>query len=297
MVRRVTTITCALALTAVTAAWAQSQDLSGRVQHIDPASRIIYFHDGRIAHLDPNAVITVDGRTVTFDQIRPGMSVIVSQAPAGRTTTITAAPATVVTAPSAVSAWQHHPPVDASGVVATIDAQSGLVTFQDGRVFRITSQSRVWEQGRLSGVRPGDQVFVSGAQPAGYQSSAVGATSGTTVIASQPGAGSQQYMGTVVGVDQGKTQIMLSDGRIVRVKPTTRMIMGDRSATLAELRPGDQLVIAVSDPAVSSPQVRTQPGTVTIERDGSSALPRQDPWPAAVLDASEVRIMRRPQSP
>jgi hypothetical protein len=100
-------------------------------------------------------------------------------------------------------------------------------------------------------------------------------------------------MGTVVGVDQGKTEILLSNGRVVRVAPSTRMTMQDRTITLAQVEPGDQLVVTVAEPAVAV----AQPGTVVAERDGVSALPRQGQGARVILDASDIKIMRRQQAP
>lgn len=299
---RMTLTAGALGLALATGAWAQPQDLTGTIAHVDPAGRIVHFTDGRIAHLEPGATLWVNGRPITFDAVRPGMNVVVRSADTGaaRSGTTAGAPGAVTVQPGS-RLLTNHPPIDASGTVASVDADNGIVTFQDGRVLQMSPSGYVWEARRLRGVSPGDQVFVQDARPLAFTP-----PPGTAVSAQ-----GRQVMGTVTRVEAGKAQLVLDDGRIVNIRPTTKMHAGDRTITLSDLQPGDQLVIWVQEPAASStgaamtqPRATvTRPGaTVTIEprSDAPSALPREVVVPGFArgsLEAAEVLIMRRPQSP
>jgi hypothetical protein len=272
----------ALALLLATGAWAQS--VTGTVQHIDPAGRIVHFTDGRILHLEEGAVILIDGREVAFDQVRPGMVAEVQRrtAPAAQ---VPAAPAPT----RAADVIQDHPPVSVSGTVARFDEQNRVITFQDGRMVRLGDRATVWQAKRLADVRQGEHVYVENAHPMGFQ-----AATGAAVPQGR------QLMGTVTRVDAGKAELVLADGRVVKISPATRMHMHDRAMTLADLQPGDQLVIWVRDGQPTA--VAPAPGVVVRERPGDApaALPREGLAPGfhgAVIDAQEIRIYRHPQAP
>jgi len=57
------------------------------------------------------------------------------------------------------------PPVTASGVVASYNAATGVVSFEDGRMVRLTRQSRILQTGITPGLRPGAHVVVQNAAP------------------------------------------------------------------------------------------------------------------------------------
>ena len=255
MTRRILLALVALALTATTA-WAQSRDVTGTVAYIDAATRTIHLTDGRSLRVAPGALISVDGREFPIEALRPGATVTVpSVSPASPT----------------VSTPSGHPPIDASGTVARVDRQNGIITLQDGRMLKMTDQTLVWQPSRIDTLQPGAQVFVRNAQP---------------VFASTPGqAPAGTRMGTVLSVDPANTLIRLDDGTLVRVAPATRLRMGDRDLRLSDLRRGDEVMISTRPPVV------TDAGAV-------SALPREATTLGVVtLDASEIHVMRRVQAP
>ena len=93
-------------------------------------------------------------------------------------------------------------------------------------------------------------------------------------------------MGTVLSVDPTNTLIRLDDGTLVRVTPATKLRTGDRDLVLSDLRRGDEVMIS------------TRPPVVTGAGTGVSALPREATTLGAVtLDAAEIHVMRRVQSP
>lgn len=78
------------------------------------------------------------------------------------------APGTIIPPPTGMSTLTEgpapipdHPPVTTSGVVASFDVTGGIVTFQDGRMVKLTDGSTVLGRD----LRPGDELFVVMAGP------------------------------------------------------------------------------------------------------------------------------------
>jgi hypothetical protein len=275
MVYRIGLAICAVALLVTTTVWAQVAGISGVVTHVDPTARIVYFADGRWVRLEPETKLTVDGREIRMEALKPG-------------TTLVLGPGTSPsqTQPPAV-ALPVHPPIDASGVVARVDPQTNVITFQDGRMLRVTDQTRIWQQpASIGSVRPGEQIFVHNAQPIAFQFGAVGSVP----------AGGRYVMGTIVRVDPASSLVALSDGTLVRIMPATILRIENRPMTIGELRPGDQVVIWQRD---GTSPVALVPSTGQIVGGQSSASPSALPRETAyvTIDADEVLIVRRPQAP
>src|SRR5919198_869272 len=190
MSRRILLALAVVALTATTVC-AQGRDVTGTVAYIDAATRTIHLTDGRSLRVAPGALISVDGRAIPIEAVRPGATVTV---------------ASVSPAVPSVSTPPGHPPIDASGTVASIDRYNGVITLQDGRMLRMTDQTLVWQPSRIDMLQPGAQVFVRNAQP---------------VFSSTPGAPAGTRMGTVLGVDPANALVRLDDGTLVRVTPAT----------------------------------------------------------------------------
>jgi Domain of unknown function (DUF5666) len=269
MIRRTGLAACAVALFIATTAWAQVPQISGIVSHVDPAARIVYFADGRWVRLDPGTRLTVDGREITMEALKPGTNLVLG-------------PAVVPTpTPPSAPALSAHPPIDASGVVAKVDHQTGIITFQDGRMVKVTDRTRMWQQPmRVTSVKPGMHVFVYNAQPIAFQFSTA-----------PPPPGGRYVMGSVVRVDPAGSVAVLSDGTLVRITPATTFRMENQPLTIRQLQPGDQVVIWQRDP-VAGPAVAVTPSTGS---DSPSTLPRHDIY--ATIDADEIVVVRRPQSP
>jgi hypothetical protein len=189
-------------------------------------------------------------------------------APARTVTVIT--PATGVTVTPAAPVAPGQPPVDASGIVARYDAQTGIVTFQDGRAVRLSPSSAVWGPASVAALQPGAQVFVRDAQPVGF-----------TAVGADAGVGSWR-MGTVHAVDAANGLIYLADGAVVRVAPTTALRSGHERIGLGQLRPGSQIAIGL--PVPPAPPVASAPS--------GSALPRQAVVP---LESPEIQVFVVPR--
>ena len=172
----------------------------------------------------------------------------------------------------------EQPPIDASGVVAQYDAQTGTVTFQDGRVVRITSVSGVWGPASTAVLQPGAQVHVHNAVPVGYQP-----TGG------QPGITSWR-MGTVNRVDQANGLIYLNDGSLVHVGPSTALVYGSQRIALSQIQPGSQIAIGMSGASVTTGPAPTV--TQVTPSTYGSALPRQTVVP---IESPQVQVIVIPQ--
>jgi hypothetical protein len=292
MIRRVVTMVCVAVLLVAGGAWAQSE-VRGVVSHVDPATRTVYFTDGRIVQLKPGSTLLMNGQPVLLESIRPGTTIVL--APPGTTTTTV----TTITQQPAGSATQVSPPVpnaappvlappspvNVTGTVARTDPLSQTITFQDGRMVKVAPNTMVWQQApAISSILPGAQVFVRDAMPVGYVPSG-------SAAASPPG---QYVMGTVARVDPGVHQIVLSNGAVVQVSPTSTLRSGNQRVAIATLRPGDEIVIQVRNPAtVAAPAgaiVQTTPVPAAADRYVGSALPYQG-YADSRIEASDVQIM------
>jgi len=173
----------------------------------------------------------------------------------------TVPPATTVVAPPPTQAR-----IDANGIVASVDAATGTITLQDGRMLGVTSDTEVTAMGSLGAVQPGSRVQVRRAIPLGYTPTAAVVTP-------------EWRMGTVRGVDRSRHEIVLTDGTLVRLGPSVNIRRGSERLTLEQIVAGSEVVIrSVPAPTVAAP---------------GSALPS----PAAtapVLDASEMNVVWTP---
>ena len=70
-------------------------------------------------------------------------------------------------APPPTSAIPETPATDVTGVVSQIDPATGTIILQDGRVLRMTGNTRVWQLTTIQSLRPGSQVLVRAAEPLG----------------------------------------------------------------------------------------------------------------------------------
>lgn len=256
--RSAVVVAVALVLGAGGLASAQQRAVSGLVRSVDSNTRTVHFVDGRSLLVAPDAVLTVDGQRRSLEEIRPGRALVVQQSDLVAPTTAVAVAETTV-----VALVPEHPPIDASGTVARVDPQSGLLVFQDGRTVKMTERTTVWQPVAAAKLQPGAQVYVSQALPIGFQSASGPALSGPMV------------MGTLTQVDTGKTLLVFSDGTLVRLTPEARMQMSGQPVTIAQLKPGDQVVVRIAN----------APG------DSPSALPRETSSPIT-YQAQEIYIIR-----
>jgi len=129
--------------------------------------------------------------------------------------------ATASTAPAAT------PGVEVTGTVASVDAASHTITLQDGRVLKATDQTVVWQPTSVGALKPGAQVLVRGATPAGNQA-----------------AGARHWrMATVSRVDRSANEVVLKDGTTVKVTSRTNVHRGTERLGVEQLEPGTEVVV------------------------------------------------------
>ena len=258
---RLTLVSVAL-LGLATAALAQITETRGTVQRVDAQTGSVYFTDGRTLRLEPSTRLYVDGREVRLADVQPGWTLVTSGP--------TVAPGTVVVQPIAPSPVLSG--VDATGIVGQVDARTGTITLQDGRIVRVTPGTTVWQPVTIGSVMPGASVFVRNAEPLDFRPAA-------------PAAARPYQMGTVSSVDASRARVILSDGTVVNLRPGTQATFNGQALALTDLRPGDEIVIGL--PAGST--VATTPTGPEV-----SAMPRRV---VGVIDGEYIYVMRRPQAP
>jgi hypothetical protein len=291
MLHRIAPTLCAAVLVLVaTSAWAQNE-IRGVVSSIDPVTRTVYFTDGRIVQLKAGSTLLINGQPVVLESVRPGTTLVILQPGTTATTVTTVTQQTTQVAP-------QPPPaslVNVTGTIARVDPMTQTVTFQDGRMVKVTGQTMVWQQvPAVSSLQPGTQVFVSNATPVGYLPS--------VPVSTAPSAPSNQWvMGTVSRVEPSTQQIVLNDGTVVYVGPSASVRAGNERVGLTRLRPGDEIVIQTRPVAVAQTPAYA-PGTVTVttapstgERYTGSALPYQG-YADSRIEASDVQVLWSPQA-
>jgi hypothetical protein len=276
------TLFVAAALALALATPVAAQELSGTVQYVDLGSNTIHFTDGQVVHLKPGAQITINGRPVEISALTPGTPIIVrtGDTRAPRTTTSVVSPAADTRLTSAMPA---HPPVSATGVIASVDSRGRTITFQDGRMLQVPDET-VWQAVPLQSLRPGQHVFLNDARPVAFRQQRMSNT---------------DRMGTVSRVDQSGTFLVLRDGTVVHLQPGMTATMGSQQVAINNLRPGDEILIRIDEPRTASsvvaPSALPAPAASAVVHDSAgSALPRDV---ASSVTAREVLILRRPQAP
>jgi hypothetical protein len=222
---------------------AHARSVSGIVQAVDPVAGVVYFKDGRIVHLDPSAQINVNGQQLSLKELRSGHQIEIDQtAMQQQTSASQQQPQPLALSP--------HPPIDAVGIVASVDQQAGTVTLRDGRTLKITDQTTFWQQAGPERLRPGALVYIDDAKPVAFR---------------EPGkadmkADGSMRMGTVASVDSEQGIITLTDGTRVRMNRAAVIRFNGQPVAITELTPGSEIVVRVH-PAQSEPQPAASPVT------------------------------------
>jgi Cu/Ag efflux protein CusF len=156
---------------------AQGDETRGVVQRVDVPSGTVYFTDGRTVRLDPGARLFVGSRQVQLADVQPGWTLVIP-APVGAAGAAAGSPATGPAPSTAVTAGPvlvqpdgsgTRAPIDATGVIARVDSQTGTITLQDGRVLRLTGRTTIWQPAPMTSLTPGASVYVRNAEPLDYR--------------------------------------------------------------------------------------------------------------------------------
>jgi hypothetical protein len=133
--------------------------------------------------------------------------------------------------------------VDATGSVATVEPSTGTLALADGRVVRVTDGTVIWQSSTVQALRPGAQVLIRNGVQAGVEGRAASAPA-------------DWRMGTVRRVDRDAGQLILTDGSVVRVTPSTIVQRGTERLTLEALQPGWEIVARVPPgPAIDASRI------------------------------------------
>src|SRR5262245_63090809 len=134
-------------------------------------------------------------------------------------------------------------PIDATGSVAAVEAGTGTLTLADGRVVRASDTTTIWQTSSIEALQPGAQVLIRNGAPTGVESSSTGRTG-------------EWRMGTVSRVDHIDNQVILTDGTVVKVTPSTVLQKGTEPLTFDKLQPGWEIVVkAPKAPVVDAAQI------------------------------------------
>lgn len=133
--------------------------------------------------------------------------------------------------------------IDATGNVATVEPSTGTLVLADGRVVRVTDATTIWKSGSVDELRPGARVLIRNGAEAGLEGST-----------SRPRG--EWRMGTVRRVNSAGGELILADGTVVNVSPSTVVRRGNERLTLDALEPGWEVVVtAPKPPAVEASEI------------------------------------------
>jgi hypothetical protein len=208
-------LACALVVIGLASTMAVGQDVyTGVVTRIDEPAHVVIFEDGRMYRIAPNTVVLVDNQPIVYSSLQPGARVIVRGGEPvafrdGQYILVSGAPATTtvttVTTPQPILA-------SASGVVASWDPKTNIVTLTDGRMVQLTSKTAILVNGYPTtpdGLYPGMPVMLSAVNP-------VVSRDGRSVILNEgffdPGSGSamtwdSKYSGYEADTDNAAMQV------------------------------------------------------------------------------------------
>jgi preprotein translocase subunit YajC len=99
--------------------------------------------------------------------------------------------------------------------------------------------------------------------------------------------------GTIVRIDPQASIVILDDGRIYRVTPSTAFTMDNRPVTFSTLRPGDRIVIQAGEPVVyrDGRYVALAPGTTVVTQSPPPVVVQAPPpQPAPVIVGAPVGV-------
>ncbi len=120
-------------------------------------------------------------------------------------------------------------------------------------------------------------------QPASA-ATAVGASAATTVTSD-----ADWRVGTVRQVDGPRGLVLLSDGTALQTTSATHVLVGRRSGSISEMRPGDVIVFRVLSVPAPPATPPTASGTMTMP-PADSALPREA-YAEGPVSVSDLKIV------
>jgi hypothetical protein len=77
MYKRLAVFLTALTLGTVTAAFAQTADVGGRVVRVDPGTQVIVLDNNQAYRITPDTMLLVNNQPVTLSAVQPGQTVVI----------------------------------------------------------------------------------------------------------------------------------------------------------------------------------------------------------------------------
>jgi Cu/Ag efflux protein CusF len=158
--------------------------------------------------------------------------------------------------------------IDATGTVASVDASSGTITLNDGRVLSVGDRTSVYQPTSVKALKAGDQVLLRGATPS--------------------------------------QQLVLTDGTVVRVPTSANVHRRTERLGLSQIEPGAEVVIQRAPVPAASPVMtpplptptQTAPVPTTSTPTSSTQTPTSRAASAgvAVYDATDVSVVSTPSA-
>jgi hypothetical protein len=167
---------CALVVVGVVATGAVGQDVYvGTVTRIDQPAHVIIFDDGRMYRIAPNTVVLVDNQPMVYTSLQPGTRIVVRGGEAvafrdGQYVLVSAPAMAPVSTTTVTTVTTTTSPIlaSASGVVASYDPRTNIVTLTDGRMVQVTSKTAILVNGyptTADALYPGMPVMLSAINP------------------------------------------------------------------------------------------------------------------------------------
>lgn len=218
MLGKLTLASAALALVVVTTAGAQpstlAQDQSGRVARVDAGQHVVVLQDGRMYRLTPGTQVFVDNRPVALQTVAPGSTIVIrSGEPVvyeNGQYVVMDRPAFSVPAPVAVA----PSPVLVNPPAASIVTAPPAVTTAPGTTTIVT---------------PGSSV--------------------TTITTTTPSVVTDAT-GMVSTYDAAHGVIVLSDGRMVQLTPSSVVTVNGQPVAVSTIYPGEYVAVSGVNPVV-----------------------------------------------
>ncbi len=113
--------------------------------------------------------------------------------------------------------------------------------------------------------------------------------------AAAPAPAGQYVMGTITRVETVRQEVVLNNGTVVYVGPNAMLRSGAGRLAITQLRPGDEILVQVTNPVAPATVVTTAPVPAAADRYAGGALPYQG-YAVTRIEAADVIVVWSPQA-
>jgi hypothetical protein len=204
MFRRIATMLCVVMLLVAASAWAQTHtEIRGVVTYIDPATRTVYFADGRAVQVAPGSTLTINGQRIVLEAVRPeavrpGAPVVVWPNTSTTTVTTVTQPLNVAPPPPPVPPTPVVlvPPPGGQyvmGTVSRVDPVSRQIVLSNGTIVYVAPHTTIRTRTNaltINQLRTGDEILIQVRNPAVVAAPATVVTTTPVTVAADRYVGS-----------------------------------------------------------------------------------------------------------